>query len=112
MITFGANQTAIAANAIKKEVSWLFQMDRNGNGAVDDYWSTKVKSWDGDDYTFKITDFSNIQMNRAQSESGIQAPSEFEFTISNANNTLTTACEVVIGCGCWGIGRRNARLVI
>lgn len=90
MITFNANQTAIASSTVKKEASWLLQVDKNGNGAVDYYWSTKTKTWDGHDYVFKVIEFSDIQMNRAQSESGIQAPSEFEFTISNAGNTLTT----------------------
>ena len=88
MLSLDATQLAIVAAANKDEVSWLFQIDRTGNDSVDDYWSTKVKAWDGDNYTFKIAEFDEIEMNRAQSESGIQAPSSFDFTVSNKDNTL------------------------
>lgn len=88
MLSLNATQQAIVAAANKDEVSWLFQVDKNGNDSVDYYWSTKVKAWDGDNYTFKIAEFDEIEMNRAQSESGIQAPSSFDFMISNKDNTL------------------------
>jgi len=91
MLSFDATQLAIVAADNKAEISWLFQIDRTGNDVVNDYWSTKTKTWDGHDYIYKITDFSEAEMNRAQSESGIQAPSEFTFTIHNKNNVLTTA---------------------
>ena len=91
MISLGTTEQAIVDAEVKQEISWLFQIDKNGNDAIDYYWSTKNKTWDGHEYTFKVTDFSEIEMNRAQSESGIQAPSEFTFTIHNKDNTLTTA---------------------
>jgi hypothetical protein len=90
MLSLNATQLAIVAADNKDDISWLFQIDRTGNDVINDYWSTKVKTWDGHNYTFKVIDFSDIEMNRAQSESGIQAPSEFTFTITNKDNALTT----------------------
>jgi len=88
MLSLDATQLAIVAAGNKTEVSWLFQVDRNGNDTIDYHWSTKTKTWDGHDYVYKIAEFDDIEMNRAQSESGIQAPSSFDFTISNKDNTL------------------------
>lgn len=73
---------------VKTEISWLFDVDKNGNGVIDYYWSTKDKSWDGDTYTFKIVNFTPINMQRGRADSGLQAPSAFTFTVSNKNNTL------------------------
>ena len=45
MRTLTAQQAAIIASEVKTEISWLFEVDRTGNGSVDDYWSTKAKTW-------------------------------------------------------------------
>ena len=89
MISLDETQQAIADATVKQEISWLFEVDKNGNSVVDYYWSTKAKTWSAQPYTFKIIDFPGVEMNRAQSESGIQVPSEFEFTISNKDNALS-----------------------
>jgi hypothetical protein len=46
MRTLTAQQTAIIAAENYTEKSWLFEIDRTGNGIADDYWSTKDKAWD------------------------------------------------------------------
>ncbi len=81
-------QTNILDANVKSDISWLFEIDRTGNGSVDDYWSTKAKTWNGQAYTFKIIEFSDIKIERGRAEYGIQAPSSFSFTLSNKNNTL------------------------
>jgi len=90
MITYAGNKATIVAATVKDNVTWLFQMDKNGSGAIDYYWSHKDFTYSAQAHTGVVLEFDGITMNRAQSESGIQAPSEFTFTISNKDNTLTT----------------------
>lgn len=88
MITLTAQQAAIVDSNVKTDVSWLFEVDRTGNGLVDDYWSTKAKTYSAQAYTFKVIDFSPINLQRNRSEYGMQAPGKFNFTISNADTVL------------------------
>lgn len=50
--------------AVSKSASWLFEVTLAGNSVVDYYWSTRTKTWNGHDYTFRIISFSplNIQL--------------------------------------------------
>jgi len=89
MLSLDGTQQAIVDADNKDEVSWLFEVDRNGNGTVDYYWSTKAKTWSAQAYTFKVTDFSPISMKRNRSEDGIITPGEFSFTITNKDNALS-----------------------
>jgi len=41
MITYAGNKATIVAATVKDNVTWLFQMDKNGSGAIDYYWSHK-----------------------------------------------------------------------
>jgi len=91
MLSLNATQQSIIDAANKGEVSWLFEVDANGNGSIDYYWSTKVKTWNAHNYIFKVIDFDPIRMQRAGSEMGIQRPTEFSFTISNKDNALSAA---------------------
>ena len=88
MRTLTAQQAAIIASEVKTEISWLFEVDRTGNGSVDDYWSTKAKTWLAQPYTFAITDFSPLRTERNRSEYGISVPPAFNFTITNKATTL------------------------
>ena len=72
----------------KLDISWLFEIDKDGDGDIDYYWSTKAKTWNGQVYTYKVMDFSPIQIERGRSEFGIQAPSTFSFTITNSGTSL------------------------
>ena len=104
MRTLNAQQTAIIDSDTKTDVSWLFEIDRTGNASIDDYWSTKAKTWNAQPYTYKIMDFSPIQMERARSEYGVQAPSSFNFTVTNKASALTAAD--------FAGGNVNVRLVV
>ena len=64
MLSLDGTQTAIVAATNKDEVSWLFEVDANGNGSVDYRWSTKAKSWGGNSYTFKVIEFTPPRMQR------------------------------------------------
>jgi len=88
MRTFDATQTAIIASDAIPEISWLFEIDKDGDGDIDYYWSNKSKVWNGNTYDFCITDFSPIRMERNRSEYGINAPPAFNFTISNPSTVL------------------------
>ena len=81
-------QKNILDSNTKLETSFLFDIDKDGDGDIDYRWSTKAKSWGGNSYTFKVFDFTPIKMQRGRSEIGIQAPSEFTFSVSNKDNTL------------------------
>jgi len=86
--TFNAQQSAIVASLIKTDISWLFEIDKDGDGDIDYYWSTKAKTWSTQAYTFAVTEFSPLKMERNRSEYGINAPPAFDFTISNEGTTL------------------------
>jgi len=88
MRTFDATQTAIVASDAISEISWLFEIDKDGDGDIDYYWSNKSKVWNGNTYEFYITDFSPIRMERNRSEYGINAPPAFNFTVSNPATAL------------------------
>lgn len=84
MLSLDAGQLAAVA-LTSKYAKWVFTVtDKN---AVVHYFSTGTIAGITDDII--ITDFSGIELRRNQSESGIIAPSNVNFTISNANNTLT-----------------------
>jgi len=103
MLALDATQTALVA-AADKAVKWVFTItDKNGlmyqfvsepMGSV--VWATGI-SWDSgitwDSGTnlssIVITDFNGIELRRNSSESGIIAPSEVSFNISNVGNVLT-----------------------
>lgn len=89
MISLDATQLAIVASDYKA-CSWLFKVEIEGTTY---YWSTKDKSYDGNDYVFKILpgSFGGITLNRAKSEVGIQASNGFTFSVSNKDNTLDRA---------------------
>lgn len=91
MLSLDATQLAIVASTYKK-VSWLFVVIDSA-GPTTYRWSTITKSFDGDDYSFKIipSSFKGIILNRAKSEIGIQAPNELSFDVSNKDNTLTAS---------------------
>ena len=72
MLSLNANQLSLVADD-SKTVRWAFTVYDNVGGAV----STPI-----------IMDFAGIELRRNQSESGIIAPSEVTFSISNPNNTL------------------------
>lgn len=88
MRTFNAQQAAIVASLVKTEISWLFEVDKDGDGDIDYYWSTKAKTWGAQPYTYAVTEFSPIKMERNRSEYGINAPPAFDFTITNKGTTL------------------------
>ncbi len=111
MLNLSAGQQAIITSPVKT-VSWLFDVtDRYLNRY---YWSTKNVtisggtvawasgiSWmtgvvwtDGTDshgYVFKVIDFSGITLQRPKTETGIMAPSEFSFSITNKDNVYDPA---------------------
>lgn len=89
--TFDATQTSIVGSDVKVDVSWLFEIDTDNDGTPEYYYSTKSKTFAAQPYTAKILDFSPITMRRGASESGIQAPSKFSFSISNASNALNAS---------------------
>lgn len=72
MLTFDADQTSLVADD-SKEYRWVFTVTDNTDTAV----STPV-----------ITDFSGIDLKRNTSETGIVAPSEVTFTISDAGDVI------------------------
>ncbi len=104
MLTLDATQTALVA-ATDKDVKWIFFItDVNGVGyqyasepinpeawGDDEAWITG-EAWDNGTNISSgivITDFSGIELRRNGSETGIIAPSEVSFNISNADNILT-----------------------
>jgi hypothetical protein len=103
MLTLDTTQTALVASD-NKDVKWAFIItDKNGVGyqyvsepinseawGSGEAWGTG-EAWDSGDSLSSIvlTNFSGIELRRNSAESGIIAPSEVMFSISNANNTMT-----------------------
>lgn len=92
--TFSANQTTIAASS-SKDIYWEFKIVTTA--PVTTYWSTRAistaDSSDSNAYTFKIipSSFKGVTINRSKSDSGIQAPNDLSFTVTNANGGLTAS---------------------
>jgi len=91
MLSLDATQLAIIASDHKK-VSWLFVVTDSAGPTVF-RWSTVTRSYDGDDYTFKIipSSFKGITLNRGKSEISIQAPNDLSFDVLNKDNVLTAS---------------------
>lgn len=89
MLSLNATQQAIVASSIKKEISWLFEIDTDNDGTPDYRYSTKNKSFGGNNYTFKVTKFTPISIQRSSSEYGLVIPNKFTFTIDNSDHSLT-----------------------
>ena len=109
MESFSARQLEVIA-AANKTVFWLFRVEDNGTNVY--YWSTGTVPSIGDETVeegaleapgvwldrewdmyeaFKIINFNGITLRRSKSESGIHAPNDISFTISNAGNALSAA---------------------
>lgn len=88
MLTFDATQQSILSSD-SLTVSWLFHVTTTG--AVDYYWSTQARSWDGDDYSFMVDPdtFDGVSLRRPRAEEGIVAPNRLTFDVFNAGHTLT-----------------------
>ena len=87
--SFDSSVESIVA-ASRKRIWWLFEVDDTY------FWSTKhVPSsiYNSQEYTFKILSdsFTNIELNRAKPEQGVQAPSTLSFTIHNKDNVLSAS---------------------
>lgn len=68
---------------------WLFEIVENG---TTHYWSPfSSKVFGGHTYTFKITNFSEIQMRANGSEYGLIAPNEVTIRLTNKGNILDPA---------------------
>lgn len=91
MLVLNETQQDLVASTYKK-ASWLFKVIDSA-GPTTYRWSTVTRSYDGDDYTFKIipSSFRGITLNRAKSEIGIQAPNELSFDVPNKDNALTAS---------------------
>lgn len=81
-------QSNILDANVKTDISWLFEIDVGKTGVVTFYWSTKDKTWNGQAYTFKVLDFSDINIERGREELGVQAPSSLSFTTTNPSSAL------------------------
>lgn len=90
MITFDANQQRIVDADHIEAIDWLFVVVDN-NVPTTYYWSTKDVTVNGQDYDFRVVDFTSLTIRRRTSEAGIQAPHELVFAVSNPNNTLTAS---------------------
>ena len=74
---------------VKEYAHWLFEVDSGATGEIDHRWTAGDDvTYGGENYTFKVIKFDDIDMARGQAEVGIQAPSKFRFTITNKDNTL------------------------
>ncbi|MFW9899755.1 MAG: hypothetical protein ACFFDY_00530 [Candidatus Thorarchaeota archaeon] len=89
MLSLNATQQAVVASAKKPEISWLFEIDTDNDGAPEYRYSTKAKSFGGNSYIFKILKFTPIGMQKNSSEYGLIAPNKFTFTIDNHDDALT-----------------------
>src|SRR4030042_341644 len=68
-----------------KDASWLFEVVENGNTH---YWSDTPKSYNGNDYTFKITSFSPIKLSLIDGHAvGLN---EMDIVLDNPLNALAT----------------------
>ena len=89
MLILNATKRAIVASDYKL-ISWLYDVE----GLVSYNWSTITRTYDGTDYTAKIFPESIdtvVELERAKSELGIQAPNEISFVADNAGNTLVAS---------------------
>ena len=94
-VTFGADQTTIAASKYKL-VTWLFQIVTTA--AADPaagntyHWSHKVITYAAQPYEAKI-DLTSIVVNltRGKSELGLVTPNSLKFRFTNTGNTYTSA---------------------
>lgn len=82
-----ATQLAILNSDKKTNISWLFQITLSGSVTPDYYWSTETRSWDGNDYTYHINDFSKISMDGGNEVYGISSPASVNIKINNESNT-------------------------
>ena len=82
-------QTNILDANKKIEVSWLFEVDLDANGAVDYYWAPKEKTWLGQAYTYDIHSFSRISMDSGNEVFGLQSPASISIDIVNEDNAYT-----------------------
>lgn len=73
MRTLTTQQENIVAAALKK-VAWLFEIDIDNDGDVDYYWSTEAKTWDEQDYVFKIIGFTPLHLSMGSPDQGIISP--------------------------------------
>ena len=89
MLILNATKRAIVASDYKL-ISWLYDVE----GLVSYNWSTITRTYNGTDYTAKIFPESIdtvVELERAKSELGIQAPNEISFVADNAGNTLVAS---------------------
>lgn len=81
MRTLNATQAAILAS-VNKEISWLLKVDVGSTGSIDYYWSTKAKTWDGNNYTFKVVDFSPLPLLKGNPQENISPESKWDVRLS------------------------------
>jgi len=70
-----------------KSIIWLFDITDKDNNTY--YWSTRDYTYNSTTYSFNITGFSGISLNRSRSEENIVAPSEVRIEIGNVDNTYS-----------------------
>lgn len=99
-------------NAVSKKVFWAFEItggtasvvfsDEGGFSFSDEagyifskggetyYWSTVARTWNGNDYEFKIDpqSFNGVLLSRNKSEFGVHTPNILEFDVINVNNEI------------------------
>lgn len=68
-----------------------FSFDDSGGGQY--YWSTVSRTWNGNQYSFKVIpeSFNGVTLNRNKSELGLHSPNILEFDIVNPNNSISTS---------------------
>ena len=80
MLSLTDQQKAILADDAKSDGSWLFTIIENGNTH---YWARKVKTYGGNAHTFRVIDFTPIQMGGSGAESGVIVPSGTTITLTS-----------------------------
>jgi hypothetical protein len=85
MISVTSAQQAIIDSGYK-QASWLFEVAQGSY-----YWSTKEKSYGGQDYSFKVIadSFRGVREQRGRIEYSVPRFVEANFDVSNKDNSLT-----------------------
>lgn len=74
-----------------KRFSWLFEVDVGSTGVIDYYWSTKEKTWNGNDYTYKVKSFSPLKLQAGYPELGMLPENRIKIILSFQDNTADSS---------------------